>query len=96
MWGVLQRILGMEVLHLENGGTISLLSDCEAIAEADRRDPVQWVPVGKYWGLERVDCGKLTDILLNASVPKRKDWRGNAQPDQKGAKKKNKKKTSCT
>lgn len=96
MWGVLQRILGMEVLHLENGGTISLLSDCEAIAEADRRDPVQWVPVGKYWGLERIDCVKLTDILLNASVPKRKDWRGNAQPDQKGAKKKNKKKTSCT
>lgn len=42
--------------------------------------------VGKHWGLERVDWGKLTDIFLNASIPRLKGWKGNAQPDQKGAK----------
>lgn len=41
MWRVLQRRLGMEAFHLENGGTISLLSDCKAVAEAEHRDPVQ-------------------------------------------------------
>lgn len=33
----------MVVFHPENGGKISLLSDCKAIAETEHRDPVQWV-----------------------------------------------------
>lgn len=50
MWGVLQRRLGMVVFHPENGGKISLLSDCKAIAETEHRDPVQWVHLWENTG----------------------------------------------
>lgn len=87
MWGVLQRRLGVEVFHTENEGTISLLSDCKAIAEAKHIHLVQWVHLWENTGdLRRLTGGKLTAIFLNALVPKLKGWWNNTQTDQKEAK----------